>query len=208
MKTLKHLFESNERWAQRRVAADPEYFARLSRQQAPDYLWIGCADSRVPANEIVGLEPGELFVHRNIANVVSHMDLSVLSCLQYAVDNLGVEHVIVAGHYGCGGVRGAYEDGVRGIADTWVRGIRDLYQANHGDFAGLDDVRAVDRLCELNVAEQVRNVCRTRTVRDAWSRGRPLAVHGWIYRLEDGRIRDLGVYAASQEDANALGALG
>jgi carbonic anhydrase len=173
---------------------DPEFFSRLSSQQAPEYMWIGCADSRVPANEIVGLAPGELFVHRNVANVVVHADLNCLSVLQFAVEVLNVEHIIVCGHYGCGGVRAALRDDRLGLVDNWLRHVQDVM---HKHLPELDALSSEDekhrRLCELNVIEQVVNVSQTTVVRDAWSRDQKLAVHGWIYDLHDGLLRDLGV---------------
>lgn len=194
------LFENNRRWAAARREADPRFFLRLSEQQAPSYLWIGCSDSRVPANEIVGLLPGELFVHRNVANVVVHTDLNCLSVLQYAVDALRVQHVIVCGHYGCGGVRAAYEGAQLGLIDNWLRHVQDV-RDRHGDLLRrLPTADAVDRLCELNVLEQTANVCGTTIVRDAWARGQQLTVHSVIYALSDGVLRDLGlnVSAASE----------
>ncbi len=194
MKFLPELFENNRRWAAAMTRDDPDFFRRLVDQQAPRYLWIGCADSRVPANEIVGLLPGELFVHRNVANRVGHTDFNCLSVLQYAVDVLGVEHVIVCGHYGCGGVAAALSDGRHGLVDNWIEPIRAHYARVRDAFPPEATERErLDRMCELNVVEQVRNVCRTTVVRDAWGRGQPLAVHGWIYRLDNGLLHDLGV---------------
>ena len=194
MASLDHLFSNNRKWAQRIKARDPQFFDTLARQQFPKYLWIGCADSRVPANEIVDLLPGELFVHRNVANVVVHTDLNCLSVLQYAVDVLAVEHVIVCGHYGCGGVRAALANASLGLIDNWLRhvqDVRDRHLAAIDAIAG-EDAR-IDRLCELNVVSQVRNVCQTTIVNDAWRRGQSLSVHGWIYSLQDGLLRDLHV---------------
>ena len=189
---LIELFDNNRRWAAKRVQADPQFFQRLVDQQLPAYLWIGCADSRVPANEIVGLLPGELFVHRNVANVVVHTDLNCLSVLQYAVDVLRVRHVIVCGHYGCGGVKAAYDGATFGLIDNWLRHVQDVRQKHAQLLDGEHDVNAaVDRLCELNVLEQATNVCGTTIVRDAWARGQDLTVHSWIYRLSDGLLRDL-----------------
>jgi carbonic anhydrase len=198
---LGQLFENNRRWAAERVKGDPDFFARLTAQQAPAYLWIGCSDSRVPANEIVGLLPGELFVHRNVANVVVHTDLNCLSVLQYAVDVLRVRHVIVCGHYGCGGVRAAYERAKFGLIDNWLRHVQDVRQKH----AALVDAiaepgHAVDVLCELNVVEQAHNVCATTIVQDAWQRAQPLTVYAVIYRLGDGLLRDLGFAAGAAED--------
>ena len=192
MSELQQLFERNRAWAKRISSEDPQFFARLSRQQRPRYLWIGCADSRVPANEIVDLAPGELFVHRNVGNVVVHTDLNCLSVMQFAVDLLRVEHIIVCGHYGCSGVATALANRRVGLADNWLRHIQDV-QAKHAPLlAGIADGEArIDRLCELNVIEQVANVCQTTIMRDAWDRGQALAVHGWVYGLRDGLLRDL-----------------
>jgi carbonic anhydrase len=200
---LSDLLKSNRRWAQRIVQKDPDFFASLARQQAPKYLWIGCSDSRVPANEIVGLKPGELFVHRNVANVVVHSDLNCLSVLQYAVDALKVEHVIVCGHYGCGGVRAALKRSSLGLIDNWLRHVQDVAIRHESLITSQPDEEArVDRLCELNVIEQVRNVSQTTVVMDAWRRGQQLAVHGWIYSLNDGLLRDLQCTSTRPEDAN------
>ena len=194
MRTLTRLFDNNRRWADGITARDPKFFETLSVQQSPRYLWIGCADSRVPANEIVGLLPGELFVHRNVANVVVHTDLNCLAVLQYAVDVLKVEHVIVCGHYRCGGVQAAEAGLSLGLVDNWLRHVQDVRERHRAAVDARRDVDArVDRLCELNVIEQVRNVCQTTVVKDAWGRGQPLAVHGWIYALRDGLLRDLGL---------------
>jgi carbonic anhydrase len=182
-------------------AQDPEFFAKLTRQQSPDYLWIGCSDSRVPANEIVGLLPGELFVHRNVANVVVHTDLNCLSVLQFAVDVLKVRHIIVCGHYGCGGVHAALRSDRLGLIDNWLRHVQDV-RYKHGEWlAGIgDEAGRGSRLCELNVIEQVAHVCHTTVVRDAWARGQELAVHGWIYGLHDGHLRDLNIYVSRPEE--------
>ena len=193
MHPLQALFDNNRTWSQRMRRSDPDFFARLSRQQLPRYLWIGCADSRVPANEIVGLLPGELFVHRNVANVVVHSDLNCLSVMQFAVDVLKVKHIIVCGHYGCGGVRAALTGERLGLIDNWLRHIQDVRDRHAALLASLDDDAASNRLCELNVIEQVANVAQTTILRDAWERGQPIAVHGWIYGLSDGRLRDLGM---------------
>ncbi|SDJ02186.1 carbonic anhydrase [Pseudomonas flavescens] len=194
MSDLKHLFDNNRRWAENITHDDPDFFPRLARQQTPEYLWIGCSDARVPANDIVGLLPGELFVHRNVANVVLHTDLNCLSVIQYAVDVLKVKHILVTGHYGCGGVRAAMHDTQFGLIDGWLRNIRDLYYEQHEHLAALGDEEArVDRLCELNVMKQVANVSRTSIVQNAWHRGQPLSVHGCIYGLKDGRWKDLDV---------------
>ncbi|MFL5502356.1 MAG: carbonate dehydratase [Gemmatimonadaceae bacterium] len=191
---LKDLFANNRAWAEKTTRQDPDFFTRLSNQQAPAYMWIGCADSRVPANEIVGLAPGELFVHRNVANIVVHADLNCLSVLQFAVEVLKVKHVIVCGHYGCGGVGAALRDERLGLVDNWLRHVQDVRWKNQTELDGLPtEQKRHDRLCELNVVEQVVNVSQTTVVRDAWSRGQPLSVHGWIYDLHDGLLRDLGV---------------
>jgi len=193
MTDIVNLFDNNREWARARVSTDPAFFQRLVAQQSPRFLWIGCADSRVPANEIVGLLPGELFVHRNVANVVVHTDLNCLSVLQYAVDVLRVEHVIVCGHYGCGGVNAAWQGAPLGLIDNWLRHVQDVADRHRGELQGLDAHALTDRLCELNVREQALNVARTTIVQDAWRRGQPLAVHGWIYSLQDGRLRELGI---------------
>ena len=192
MRTLPHLFDNNRKWARRITERDPEFFQSLSAQQSPKYLWIGCSDSRVPANEIVDLLPGELFVHRNVANVVVHSDLNCLSVLQFAVELLKVEDVIVCGHYGCGGVRAAYERTSLGLIDDWLRHVQDVRDRHDTVIqqAGGEEAR-IDRLCELNVAAQVLHVCQTSIVQAAWRRQQPLAVHGWIYDLRDGLLRDL-----------------
>ena len=191
---LKHLFANNRDWAAKMTRQDPEFFSRLSSQQAPQYLWIGCADSRVPANEIVGLAPGELFVHRNVANIVVHADLNCLSVLQFAVEVLKVEHIIVCGHYGCGGVRAALRDDRLGLVDNWLRHVQDVRWKHQAELDSLPtEEQRHARLCELNVVEQVVNVSQTTVVRDAWTRGQSLAVHGWIYDLHDGLLRDLAV---------------
>jgi carbonic anhydrase len=198
---LKHLLENNRKWSARIVQDDPEFFQRLSRQQAPEYLWIGCADSRVPANQITGLLPGEVFVHRNVANLVVHADLNCLSVIQYAVEVLKVRHIIVCGHYGCGGVKAAMQNVELGLIDNWLRNIKDIYVKHQPELEALPDGDArVDRLCELNVIEQVFNVCHTTIVQKAWKRGQPLAVHGWVYGLEDGLIKDLDVVVTSKEE--------
>jgi carbonic anhydrase len=188
---LPELLENNRRWATERARVDPEFFSRLVAQQVPAYLWIGCSDSRVPANEIVDLPPGDLFVHRNVANVVVHTDLNCLSVLQYAVDALRVRHVIVCGHYGCGGVRAALAGTKLGLIDNWLRHVQDVRQKHAAELDALPDDAREDRLCELNVLEQAVNVCETTIVQDAWDRGQPLTVHAWIYRLDDGILRDL-----------------
>lgn len=194
MPSLQHLFDNNRAWADRIRRLDPEFFLKLSRQQLPSYLWIGCSDSRVPANEIVGLLPGELFVHRNVANLVVHTDLNCLSVMQFAVDILKVRHVIVCGHYGCSGVKAALRRDRLGLSDNWLRHVQDVRQKHEKILTRLEtEPQAADRLCELNVIEQVTNVCHTSIARDAWERGQELSVHGWIYGLQDGLLRDLKV---------------
>ena len=188
------LLSNNRAWAANRVKQDPTFFSRLAGQQAPQFLWIGCSDSRVPANEIVGLDPGELFVHRNVANVVVHTDVNCLSVLQYAVDVLKVRHVIVCGHYGCGGIRAALDGTAHGLIDNWLQHVQDVKEAHQSELLDLADVDArINRLAELNVMEQVRNIARTTIIQDAWRRDQPLELHGWIYGLQDGLIQDLGV---------------
>lgn len=201
--SVAHLFDNNLEWASRMLEQDPQFFARLQEQQAPQFLWIGCSDSRVPANEIVGLAPGELFVHRNVANVVVHTDLNCLSVLQYAIDVLAVRHVIVTGHYGCGGVRAAFEGTTLGLIDNWLRHVEHVREQHEHLLAGLPPTVAIDRLCELNVIEQARHVCETTVVRQAWGRGQDVTVHGWVYGLGDGRLCDLGFAAARFDDVTA-----
>jgi len=192
MSALQHLFDNNRQWAQQIRAEDPDFFEKLSGQQAPAYLWIGCSDSRVPANEIVGLLPGELFVHRNVANLVVHTDLNCLSVLQFSVDILKVRHIIVCGHYGCGGVQAALRRTRLGLADNWLRHVQDIHQKHQSYLDKLGgDPAAHNLLCELNVIEQVANVCQTTIVQDAWERGQELSVNGWIYGLRDGHLHDL-----------------
>jgi len=199
---IEQLFRNNRAWAGRMAAADPRFFARLSGQQAPQYLWIGCSDSRVPANEIVDLAPGELFVHRNVGNVVVHTDLNCLSVMQFAVDVLKVAHIIVCGHYGCSGVNAALMKERHGLVDNWLRHIQDVQAQHAGVLEKIADGKAkADRLCELNVVEQVANVRRTSIVQDAWARGQALAVHGWIYGLHDGLLRDLQVTVRGEASA-------
>jgi len=201
MTSLPEIFANNRRWSDGVKTRDPGFFDRLARQQAPRYLWIGCSDSRVPANEIVGLLPGELFVHRNVANVVVHSDLNCLSVLQYAVDVLRVEHVIVCGHYRCGGVEAAWKRTPLGLIDNWLRHVQDISDRHRAHFTrAMTTAQATDRLCELNVIEQVANVCRTTIVQDAWRRGQSLAITGLIYALQDGLLRDLGL-SVTRDDA-------
>jgi carbonic anhydrase len=187
------LFENNRAWAAAMVENDPDFFTALAERQTPEYLWIGCSDSRVPANQIVGLPPGDVFVHRNVANVVVHTDLNCLSVLQYAVEVLAVRHVVVCGHYGCGGVKAALEGARHGLIDNWLRHVADVEEKHSVEIASLPDERRLDRLCELNVVEQVANVCQTTIVEDAWQRGQELTVHGLVYDLRDGLLQDLGV---------------
>lgn len=204
MRTLAHLFDNNRAWAARITEQDREFFVKLSRQQSPEYLWIGCADSRVPANEIVDLMPGELFVHRNVANLVVHTDLNCLSVMQFAVDVLRVKHIMVVGHYGCSGVQAAMRRQRIGLSDNWLRHVRDVEDKHKAVLGRTPAEAAGDRLCELNVLEQVANVCQTTIVRDAWDRGQPLAVHGWIYGLRDGLLRDLGITTTNAEESEGI----
>lgn len=200
MKYLPELFAANTRWAAETRAADPNFFSGLANLQRPEYLWIGCSDSRVPANQITGLKPGEVFVHRNVANAVVHTDLNCLSVIQFAVDALKVRHVMVVGHYGCGGVKAALNRDRVGLVDIWLRHVRDVHDKHLARVDSLPPEQRHDRLCELNVLEQVANVCQTFVVQDAWQRGQPLTVHGWIYGLKDGLMRDLGFTVHRQED--------
>ena len=193
METLSHLFENNRAWSEGIRQVKPEFFLELAGQQSPNYLWIGCSDSRVPANQIVGLAPGELFVHRNIANLVVHTDLNCLSVMQFAVEILKVRHIIVCGHYGCSGVGAVWRRDRLGLSDNWLRHVQDVVQKHEATLANTPKAEVVDRLCELNVIEQVTNVCCTTIAQDAWQRGQELAVHGWIYGLHGGLLRDLNV---------------
>ncbi|MBP8029822.1 MAG: carbonate dehydratase [Pseudomonadales bacterium] len=194
VKLLANLFENNRNWAESIKKIHPDFFQKLSEQQAPEYLWIGCSDSRVPANEIVGLMPGEIFVHRNVANIVVHTDVNCLSVLQYAVDVLKVKHIMVVGHYGCGGVRAAMGNQKLGLIDNWLLNIKDIYRQHREKLEAIsDEAKRLSLLCELNVVEQVNNVCHTSIVQDAWDRDQPLAVHGWIYSLRNGGLKDLNV---------------
>ena len=201
MRSLTNLIERNRAWAEKIKAQEPDFFQKLAAQQSPEYLWIGCSDSRVPANEIVGMSPGELFVHRNVANVVVHTDLNCLSAVQYAVEALKVKHIIVCGHYGCGGVRAALLNLKLGLIDNWLRHIQDVVQKHQKLLAGIaDESERVNKLSELNIIEQVFNVCQTTIVQNAWERGQDLTVHGWVYDLSDGLVRDLNVHIAAQEE--------
>jgi carbonic anhydrase len=204
MKDLKRLLDQNRAWAENIKASDPDFFQTLAKQQSPRFLWIGCADSRVPATQLAGMMPGEMFVHRNVANVVVHTDFSCLSVMQYAVDVLKVDHIIVCGHHGCGGVKAAMDNLQLGLIDNWLRHVQDVIDAHEETLSKIDDEdERLDRLCELNVIEQVRNVGRTTIVQSAWQRGQELVVHGWIYGLQDGLLRDLGV---SLDNAKAVAA--
>jgi carbonic anhydrase len=205
MHEIEQLFANNHAWAERKLAEQPDFFTRLATQQSPEYLWIGCSDSRVPANQIVGLAPGEVFVHRNIANLVVHTDLNALSVIQYAVDALRIKHILVVGHYGCGGVSAALNDHRIGLADNWLRHVQDVRDRHAAMLAAIDDPgERHDRLCELNVMQQVVNVCQTSVLREAWQRGQRVTVHGWCYGLRDGIIRDLGVSAGARDEALEL----
>ncbi|HBA85125.1 MAG TPA: carbonate dehydratase [Verrucomicrobia bacterium] len=205
MKILSRLFKNNKKWAAETCASNPEFFSRLVAQQAPEYLWIGCSDSRVPANEIVGLQPGELFVHRNIANLVIHTDMNCLSVLQYAVDLLKIRHVIVCGHYGCGGIKAAMADKPHGLVDNWLRHVRDIHHRHERKLNVISSKpERLRRLCELNVVEQVINVGNTTIVQDAWGRGQEVAIHGWVYDIADGLLKDLAVSITSFKEWDAL----
>jgi len=198
METLDHLLQNNRAWAEKIKAQDPEFFESLAKQQSPHYLWIGCSDSRVPANQITDVTPGDMFVHRNVANVVVHTDLNCLSVVQYAVEALQVKHLIVCGHYGCGGVKAALENSSLGLIDNWLRHVQDVRQKHEAVLAQVEESGRLNKLCELNVIEQVSNLCQTTIVQSAWQRGQQLFVHGWIYGLNDGLIRDLNVSTDSQ----------
>jgi len=201
MKDLSELLEKNRLWAEGIKAQDPEFFNALAQQQTPRYLWIGCSDSRVPATQLVGLQAGELFVHRNVANVVVHTDFNCLSVLQFAVDVLGVSHIIVCGHYGCGGVQAAMQDLQLGLIDNWLRHVQDVMHGQEAQLSKIsDEAKRLDRLCELNVIEQVLNVSRTTVVQNAWGRGQELVVHGWIYGIGDGLLRDLEICITNHEE--------
>jgi len=205
MRVLGKLFENNRKWASVIKQADPDFFSKLSKQQHPEYLWIGCSDSRVPANQIVNLMPGEIFVHRNIANLVIHTDLNCLSVIQYAVDVLRVKHIIVCGHYGCGGVKAAVDNREHGLIDNWLRHIKDVYRyyQEEIDVLGNDEAK-MRRLCELNVIEQVANICHTSIVQSAWRAGQELAVHGWVYGIEDGILKDLNVCTTNPDEISRI----
>jgi carbonic anhydrase len=205
MADIAPLFESNRAWAISKLNADPGFFDRLTHQQTPSYLWIGCADSRVPANEIVGLDPGELFVHRNVANLVHPADMNCLAVLQYAIEYLKVKHVIVTGHYGCGGVRAAMQPQQLGLIDHWLRPIRDVYARNEVELKDvIDEYKRLNLLCEMNVREQVANLAKTTIVQNAWHRGQELSLHGWVYGISNGLIRDLGVTISGMEPVDRM----
>lgn len=205
MPDLSHLLRQNRHWAEAVKTNDPSFFETLSQQQRPNYLWIGCADSRVPANQIVDVLPGDLFVHRNVANLVIHTDLNCLSVMQYAVDVLRVEHIIVCGHYGCGGVQAALQDDQFGLIDNWLRHVQDIIKKHESVLSGIDDpAERLARVCELNVIEQVANVGQTTIVRNAWDRGQKVAVHGWIYGLADGLLKDLGISITGTSDVEPM----
>ncbi len=205
MPDLEHLFQNNRTWSNEIKRRDPEFFGKLAAQQSPEYLWIGCADSRVPANEIIGLLPGEVFVHRNVANIVIHTDFNCLSCIQFAVEMLQIKHIIVCGHYGCGGVKAAMQSSQLGLIDNWLRYIKDIYQKYQDVLEAIpEEPERLARLCELNVVEQVSNVCHTTIVQSAWDRGQTLAVHGWIYDLSDGLLQDLNVRITKPEELSSL----
>ncbi|MFT7409726.1 MAG: carbonic anhydrase [Oleispira sp.] len=203
MAKLDRLIASNKEWADKINKENPDFFANLSKQQKPEYLWIGCSDSRVPANQIVGLMPGEVFVHRNVANQVIHSDLNCLSAVQFAVEVLNVKHIIVTGHYGCGGVHAAYDNSRYGLVDNWLSHVKDVHYKHMEELSKLNDVDARNRLCELNVMEQVRNLARTTVVRDAWQKGQELELHGFVYGLHNGLINDLGIDIGSTDDLKA-----
>ncbi|WP_442684453.1 carbonate dehydratase [Stenotrophomonas sp. JC08] len=200
MKDIHQLLQNNRAWADRIAKEDPDFFRQLSTQQNPEYLWIGCSDSRVPANQIIGMAPGEIFVHRNVANVVVHTDLNCLSVIQYAVDQLKIKHILIVGHYGCGGVHAALNQTRVGLADNWLRHVGDVAQKHEKLLSLIDDPELRHaRLCELNVIEQVANACRSTIIRDAWERGQKLMVHGWVYSLRDGRVSEMGIDVGSSE---------
>jgi carbonic anhydrase len=205
MKALPQLFENNRNWAARLLEGDPAFFEKLAQQQSPEFLWIGCSDSRVPANAIVGMQPGELFVHRNVANLVIHTDMNCLSVVQFAVEVLKIKHVIVCGHYGCGGIRAAMENRSHGLIDNWLRHVRDIYRKRLGELMLIaDEEKRLDRLCELNVVEQVMNVGNMTAVQEAWQSGQSLTIHGWIYSIANGLLKDLGVCVTSADELKKL----
>ncbi len=205
MKSLNELLDNNKLWAEKTNKTNPGFFAKLFAQQSPEILWIGCSDSRVPANQIIGLSPGDVFVHRNVANIVNQTDLNCLSVIQYAVEVLKIKHIIVVGHYGCGGVKTALGNDKNGLIDNWLRNIKDTYAVNKDELNSLPtEEQRVDRLCELNVIKQVSNVCQTTVVQDAWSKAQNLTVHGWVYSIKDGLIKDLDVSISSSESTPSI----
>ncbi|MDQ6978995.1 MAG: carbonate dehydratase [Mariprofundaceae bacterium] len=199
-----YFLQQNAAWSARKQRENAEYFKHLSMQKKPNFMWIGCSDSRVPANEMIGIEPGHVFVHRNVANQVQHIDLNALAAVQYAVDVLQVKHIIVTGHYDCGGVHAAMESQHFGMVDNWIRGVRDLWMQHHESMEGRTDHEKFDRLCELNVMRQVANLSHTRIIQNAWARQQPLSLHGWIYHVEDGLLRDLKVSRSSVADVDGI----
>lgn len=202
---MKNLFKNNELWVSSKLSKDPNFFHRTAQDQVPRYLWIGCSDSRVPANEIVGLEPGELFVHRNVANLCPHTDFNCLSVLEFAIDILKIEHVIVCGHYNCGGVKAAMQEHQLGLVDNWLRNIRDLYAANRDELESIiDEQQRYNRLVELNVLRQVKNICHTTIAQAAWYRKQPLTIHGWVYALDTGKLKDLSCTISSIEEIDSI----
>ena len=205
MKNLPELLKNNKSWADQIKKEDPEFFTKLSEQQNPEYLWIGCSDSRVPATEIVKLMPGEIFVHRNIANMVVHTDLNCLSVIQYAVEVLRVKHIILCGHYGCGGIKAAMDNQQHGLIDNWLRNIKDIYRYHQQEIDSLPESdQKINRMCELNVIEQVANICHTTIVQSAWNAGQELAIHGWIFRIKDGILQDLGITVSGNSDISKI----
>lgn len=205
MQKLKVLFQNNEQWVQQKISKDPHFFQNMAQAQDPNYLWIGCSDSRVPANEIVGLEPGELFVHRNVANLFPHTDFNCLSVLEFAIDLLKTQHIIVCGHYGCGGVKAAMEDHQLGLVDNWLRNIRDVYARHKEELERIQDKTArYERLVELNVMQQLLNICHTTIVQSAWARNQPLWIHGWVYDLNTGMLKDLNCCISSLDQVENI----
>ena len=197
---LQHLLDNNRRWSEEKTKLDADFFHRLSKQQNPDYLWIGCADSRVPANEVIDLDPGEVFVHRNVGNIVEHTDMNCLSVIQYAVEVLKVKHIIVCGHYGCGAVQAALSDENHGLIDNWLRKIQEVYRVHQTEVDAKSGTQRLDYMCELNIAAQVANVCRTTIVQNAWQQGQKLSVHGWVYGLKDGLLRNIGLSVSKPDE--------
>lgn len=204
MPKIKELLANNKNWAEEQVEKDPDYFNRLAEQQAPEYLWIGCSDSRVPANQIVGMAPGEVFVHRNVANQVIQTDFNCLAVIEFAVLNLKVKHILVVGHYGCGGVKASMETSRHGLVDHWLHPIKDIYRVNHNELKGLPYNDRFDKMCELNVIQQVQNLSKNHIVQEAWDNGQELSIHGWCYSVRDGLVRDLGVTVRGKEDLDPI----